>query len=257
MGTLKLFVDKTVMHHVFDHGFGGIDGFADVWSGILEDSEPDTKPQRSTKTIYAWLNNGMPTARDTMMRCFGELGLDPFAAVDSDALQRQFGRLRRIIMLGGGNAGGYRSLFEMLIASGGWPDDGLALTYFGRTWARFDFTHQAAEVRNTYVTIHVNGGEEMPVDWPRAFHIAYRRLGSADGLWRPYGTVVTRLKEAILIHENGTVQRVEWSGRSLHHIAFRTFFGPGQAEFRLASLHPFTARIEPFDDPGVPLHYPG
>jgi hypothetical protein len=257
MGDLRLFVDKAVMHHVFDHGFGGIDGFADVWSGILDDTEPDTKPQRSVKTIYAWLNKGMPTARDTMMRCFGELGIDPVAAVDCSVLQRQFGRLRRIIMLGGGQAGGYRSLFEMLSARTAWPDNGLALTYFDRTWTRFDFTHHATDIRNTYVTIHVEGGDEVPVDWPRAFHIAYRRMENADGLWRPYGTVITRLKEAILIHENGTVQQTSWAGQSRHKVSFRTFFGPGAAEFRLASLHPFTARLDLYDDPDVPLYYPG
>ena len=259
MSDLKLYVDKTVVHHVFNQGFGGIENFADVWNGTLEDDEPTAQPQRSVKTIYAWLQNGLPTARDTMMRFFGALGVDPVAAIDLDGgnLQRQFGRLRRAFLLGGANAGGFRPLFELYSPSAGWPEQGLAASYFGRKWTTFEFVHQARETRNTYATVHVYGGDDVPPDWPRAFHIAYRRMSNADGLWRPYGSVITRPDEAILVHENGNVQREPFTARTNHHVSFKTFFGPGPAEFRLACLQPFTCRVEVFDDPEVMLHFAG
>lgn len=259
MGTLKLHVDKAVLHHAFNAGFGGIENFADIWSKIPQDDEAAGQRERSVKTIYAWLQNGMPTARDTMMRFFGTLGIDPVAAVelDSGKLQKQFGRLRRAFMFGGFNAGGFRPLFELYAPSFGWPEESLALTYFDRKWTTFDFTHHAQDIKNTYVTIHVQAQDDMPVSWPRAFHIAYRRLSNADGLWRPYGAVMTRLKEAILVHENGEVQRTPFFASNNHRIRFRTWFGPEPAEFRLASLHPFSCRIEPFNDPEVALYYAG
>jgi hypothetical protein len=259
MAALKLQVDNAVLHHVFKAGFGGIDTFADVWAGVLESDDPDAQLQRSVKTIYAWLRNGLPTSRDTAMQFFGALGVDPVAAIDfsQGKLQRQFARLRRSFMLGGLSAGGFRPLFDLYTPGASWPDNTIAKTYFQRNWTTAEFTHEAEAIRNTYVTITIHGGGEVATDWPRAFHIAYRRRVNADGLWRPYGAIITRLKEAILVHENGDMQRQSFESGTRHRIRFKTWFGPGPADFLVASIHPFTITLDPMDDPQVPLLFRG
>ncbi len=193
------------------------------------------------------------------MQFFGAAGVDPAAVVeiDSGRLQRQFARLRRSFLLGGLNAGGFRPLFDLYTPGADWPDAAIAEAYFKRRWTTVDFAHEADTVQNTYATITIEGGNEVASDWPRAFHIAYRRRTNADGLWRPYGAIITRLKEAILVHENGDLQRQPFAAREQHRIQFKTWFGPGPADFRLACLHPFTIRVEPYDDPTVSLCFKG
>jgi hypothetical protein len=109
---------------------------------------------------------------------------------------------------------------------------------------------------NSYVTVRIGSPNEEQRHWPRAYHIAYRRKNNADGLWRPFGSIITRQSELILVHENGAVQTAK-PKTSYMPIEFRTFFGPSAAEFRIASLHPFEARLDLIDDPDVPLVFAG
>lgn len=261
VGTMKFRVNAPLVHRVFDERFGGIANFADEWSAseIANENEQENPPRRSMKTLYAWLKHGLPATHDTLFRFFGALDVDPIAALDFERsdLRRNFGRLRRAFMLGGANAGGFRPLFDLYRPSAGWPDRGLSRTYFGRDWTIFDFTHAATESVNTYATITVTGHDAVPTWWPRAFHIAYRRRTNADGLWRPYGTVISRGGEAILAHENGDVQRMTLSAQSILQVHFQTYFGPSPVEFRLVSLHPFSGRVEPRPNPAAPLRFIG
>ena len=158
--------------------------------------------QRSTKTIYAWLKNGLPASRDTVFSFFGALDVDPTAMVDLEKseIPKIFGRLRHAFMMGGVNAGSFQALFDIYRPSANWPDDSLSQRFYSRDWTNFDFDHPADKYKNGYVTITVRGDESVSTGWPRAFHIAYRRHSNADGLWRPYGTVVCRFGKATLAH---------------------------------------------------------
>lgn len=248
---MKLFLDTALIHRIFDDRFGGIANFADDWT---ERGEP-----RTVSTIYAWLKNGLPTQRDTVFSFFGALGVDPIAVIDLDRskLPKNFGRLRTAFMLGGVNAGGFGPLFELYRPSAGWPDEDLLQRHFNRQWTLFEFGHAAEDIKNTYATLTVRGHASEPPDWPRAYHIAYRRRSNADGLWRPYGTVASRAKEAILVHENGDIQQESMPVQSCHQLRFKTYFGPSPVEFRLASMHPFSFHMDPEDDPAVPLRFEG
>ena len=249
-----------LLHRIFDERFAGIANFADEWGRSGPgDSARAGATQRSVKTIYAWLKHGLPTSRDTLFQFFGALDVDPIAVLDLDRhdLRRNFGRLRRAFMLGGLNAGGFRPLFDLYRPSATWPDDGLSREYFNRAWTCFEFEHPATDITNVYAAITVRASEPELSWWPRAYHIAYRRRANADGLWRPYGTVVTCSDEAVLIHENGDLQREVVPQRNGHAFRFHTYFGPSPSQFRLASLHAFNGQVEPAPDPAVSLRFIG
>lgn len=256
---MKIRVNPALAHRLFEQKFGGIENFVEEWRDVSQPMVGSDMSSRSVKTVYGWLNKGFPMNQDTLFSFFGALDVDPVALIDIDRseLRKNFGRLRQAIMLGGLNAGGFRPLFDLFRPSAGWPDSGLAQQYFRRDWTRFDFIHDAVAVKSTDVTITVRGDNSVPVSWPRAFHIAYRRQSNADGLWRPYGTVLSRFDEAILVHENGNIQRTEQPARTSHQLSFKTHFGPAPAEFRLASFHPFQSTVELFDDQNVPLLFVG
>ena len=256
---LKFRVSSEIAHRIFDEKFGGIANFADEWTNTAKNNDDNEESERSVKTIYAWLKHGLPTSKDTMFKFCGALDVDPIAALDFDRedIRRNVGRLRRSFMLGGLNAGGFRPLFDLYRPSPGWPDKGLARNYYRRDWTVFSFQHHAVDIKNTYATIRVSASDDLPANWPRAYHIAYRRKSNADGLWRPYGSVVSRQDEAILVHENGDVQQMTFPARSRHKLSFQTYFGPSPVQFRVASFHPFEGQVDPYPDPEVPLHFMG
>tara|TARA_R100001244_G_scaffold6593_24_gene8163 strand:- start:36201 stop:36980 length:780 start_codon:yes stop_codon:yes gene_type:complete len=257
MGKMKFLIDPVLAHKIFDEKSGGITNFTEEWASTSASEAASAQSQRSTKTIYAWLKNGLPASRDTVFSFFGALDVDPTAMVDLEKseIPKIFGRLRHAFMMGGVNAGSFQALFDIYRPSANWPDDSLSQRFYSRDWTNFDFDHPADKYKNGYVTITVRGDESVSTGWPRAFHIAYRRHSNADGLWRPYGTVVCRFGKATLAHENGDIQHVDMPPQSKHHLQFKTYFGPGPAEFRIACLHPFAGEIEQYDDLNVPLYF--
>lgn len=256
MSSLKIQIDAALAHRIFDERFGGIANFADEWADRTREGEP---AQRSVKTIYAWLKNGLPTTKDTLYGFAAALDVDPVALIDFDRsdLRKNFGRLRRSFLLGGLNAGGFRPLYDLFHPSRTWPPRGLSQKHYRRDWTTFQFEHAADTILNTYAAITVRGDNSVPIDWPRAFHIAYRRKQNADGLWRPFGSVVSRFGEAVLAHENGDIQRMPLPSRSSHQTCFHTYFGPSPVEFRLSCLHPFAGTVEAAEDTGIPLRFIG
>ncbi len=257
---MKLFVETELVHTLFEEQFGGIQNFADEWAeqGPRAGSKPVAA--RNAKTIYTWLNKGLPAQRDTIFSFFGTLGADPVALIDLNrsGMPGKFGLLRAAFMLGGGAAaGGFAPLFELYRPAVNWPDPGIGHDYFGCDWHAAEFVHDAAAIRNVYATITLRTALDRPAWLPIAFHIAYRRISNADGLWRAFGSIINRNGATTLIHENGNVQSAPSSTTSGAPIAFKTFFGPAPAEFRVASLQPFVCAVVPHDDSGVVLHFEG
>ncbi len=255
---MRFHLKSDLMHWLFEEKFGGIDNFADAWANSTKKGS-DQPTARSVKTIYKWLAQGLPKNEETFFSFFGVLGVDPFSLIDLDKSQfrKHFGVLRQAVLLGGINIGGFRPLLHVLKPSPQWPGSTLVKHHYGRDWTTRDLAHEAEETKNLDVTLRIEGRGDYPTAWPRAYHIAYRRLSNADGLWRPFGTVITRNSEAILVHENGSMKRIEMPYRSKHQVAFKTFFGPSPADFRIASLHPFEIELELYDDPEVVLQFAG
>lgn len=257
---MKIFVEIDIVQRIFEERFGGLQNFVDDWFEKEIQYLGERKSSRDASTIYAWLKNGLPSQRDTIFGFFGMLGVDPVSVIDLDrsGLPRKFGLLRAAFMVGGGaTAGGFAPLFEIYRPATNWPDGGIASRFFKREWSVQEFAHDALNVSNIYATVFIDTSQDRPNRHPNAFHIAYRRKSNADGLWRPFGTIIDRERETILIHENGNLQRVSKSATYSRMLAFKTYFGPAPAEFRLASLDGFMCRVELQDLPMVTLFFEG
>ncbi|MBP6379097.1 MAG: hypothetical protein KA312_01635 [Sphingorhabdus sp.] len=253
---MRFQVDAALVHRMLDMRFGGMSKFADSWA---KTDSATSGSLRSAKTIYGWLQNGVPSTKDTLHAFCGALDVDPVSLVNFDHpdFRKNFGRLRRSFLLGGLTAGGYRPLYEVFHPSRTWPPNGLSRRFHGRDWTAFRFEHAAETVSNCYAAINIKGDDSVPREWPRAFHIAYRRKQNVDGLWRPYGSVVSRFGEAILIHENGNMQRMTLADEPTHSLSFHTYFGPSPVEFTVTSLHPFAGSISIGENPDSSLYFVG
>lgn len=254
---VRFFVDSVQVRLLFKEQFGGIENFVDEWTARQSKDGLGTQ-SRSVKTIYKWLAEGMPKHEDAFFGFFGALDADPIALIDFDrsGFARHFGRFRQAIMLAGLNVGGFRSLTRLMRPAQHWPDNQVTQQHYGKIWFAHEFEHDAKSVINSYVTFRIGSVHEEQRDWPRAYHIAYRRKNNADGLWRPFGSIIARQSDLTLVHENGAVQKAKIKTSGLP-IEFKTFFGPSAAEFRIASLHPFEARLDLADDSTVALVFAG
>lgn len=255
---LRFFVQADQVRELLELKFGGIENFVDDWASMKINEGDQNRQSRSVKTVYKWLAEGMPKNEEAFFSFFGAIDADPIALLDFDRsnFRQHFGRFRQAIMMAGLNVGGFRPLTHFMRPGEHWPDNHIAERYFSKQWSSYEFVHEAKDYKNLDVTLRLSTHETEEENWPKAYHIAYRRLANADGLWRPYGSIIARFSETILVHENGDFQDLG-SNRSKSKVEFKTFFGPSPAEFRLVSLHPFSAQLELYDDPDVVLRFAG
>lgn len=241
---MKLFVDSSLVRGLMEQDHGGIENFVESWRERDAQLGRIRGLARDEKTIYGWLQKGLPARRETIFDFFAMLGCDPISLIDitrSD-FPKNFSRIRLAFLLGGNSAGAFRYLFELYRPGCGWPNEELSQTLLGKHWEVRDHLHSAGGVVSKYAMFCCKL-PKFEIARPLAFHIAYRRVLNADDLWRPYGTVIVRTDECHLIHENGFMQRkVRTSTNS--PVQFQTFFGPSTLEFRVASLTPFSLSVD-------------
>ena len=255
---MRFFIEADQVRKLFEAKFGGIENFVDEWASMRAEKDDGNSQSRSVKTVYKWLAQGMPKNEDSFLSFFGAIDVDPVALLDFERsnFRQNFGLFRQAIMMAGLNIGGFRPLTYFLRPGKYWPDNNIAEKYYDRKWASHEFLHEATDSKNLDVTFRLTTTDMLEYELPTAYHIAYRRLSNADGLWRPFGSIIARFAETILVHENGDIQNLS-TKRSERTVEFKTFFGPSPAEFRLVSLHPFTAQLDLFDDPDVVLGFSG
>ena len=256
---MRFFIDKDLTYDLFEEKSGGKENFIDDWRTFSAQDPELAGQNRSLKTLYSWFSKGLPRNDDVFFSFFGALDADPIALTDLEKskFKQEFPRLRISLLLGGLNLGGYRPLRRFFQMSPIWPDQVLAERFYRKRWSTFDFIHEAKEFKNSNVTVRISGDNDSPKGWPRAYHIAFRKQPNGDGLWRPYGTIITRGNTATLAQENGAMMEVDLAPQTQHQLAFKTHFGPRPADFRLISLHSFTAKVDYYDDPAVELEFAG
>jgi hypothetical protein len=117
-----------------------------------------------------------------------------------------------------------------------WPSDEIARICHGRPWFVREFTN--ANYWHTYDYILIKAKFlEIVGSRPRAIHIAYKRVGVADTVWRYYGTVLAIDGYFQLYNESGDYQSM--AQQELDKIRFRTYYGGRPVVRRIASLHNF------------------
>jgi hypothetical protein len=233
-------IRTALVRDLISQRFGSVDSLVVEWEERVRSGRQAFGKARNRGTVYRWLDEGLPHRKDDILGFAGLLDVDPIALLDlsEDFLRRTYGRERRLFQLGALGRSRLAAFWALYIPGNGWPDNGLAQSVYGRDWTVRDQSHPADDLCNVYSSFvcqpHLPAGTTAP--W--VVHFAYRRAGARDGMWRPYGTAVRQADGALLVSENGDFA-TEPLPTPDSPVRVETHFGPGPAEFRLASLHPF------------------
>jgi len=207
-------------------------------------------------TIFRWLKNGTAPTPELFYALAGTLDVDPFAFLKPTSAN-SFASICQAVgdacWSRGQPMGLKKWLFLAELAEGNreWPSAELATTYFKRKWHRHEFTHDPARRVNYYARFRIeangptHGGDPLR---DKVWHFAFRDARRRN--WRPYGCIRGRNLSLELYGYGGTVDEKPRSKSDTRFIA-ETWFGPGKADFCIASLHDFSANL--IDDDGEDL----
>ncbi len=244
---------RELVRALIERRFSSVGDLVVAWEEWVSSGAQKVGTARNRATIYRWLDKGLPGNRSDIFGFAAMLDVDPVALLDitEDYIRKGYGRERRLFQLGMANRAPLAAFWPIYTPGPGWPNAEVSHPYYGRAWCTADFAHDPATIANVYAAIHLRSKLADDPIVPRTYHFAYRRTGSPDGMWRPYGTVVGYEGEVCLLMENGTYQR-QPETRSPAVVVAETWFGPGPAEFRVAALHEFEVTVQvPSEERGV------
>lgn len=247
-------IDGALLRRIIDIRFpGGVSAFLDHWHCANDArGKPYLKAPGNRATVYRWLQGDLPGSSETLLELASVLNVDPFC----------------LVRLSDGDAPGATAKILTAMETGLWPHKSMSLLsdFLGRRadwpppsvgqrftdgWHIRDFMHDPNLVAGIYGHFQVTFDADLNPDIPRVMHIAYRYKPHFGGRWLQYGIVRFEGTSVLLFNINGSVEYGSSSAIEGPY-AIETVFGLGPAEFRLASLSPFsaTAHSEPSTDPG-------
>jgi|SRR5579871_4850474 len=199
-------------------------------------------PHRTT--LWRWVNGSPPTDPESILELAGAFDLDPVALFQ--ATPRGYAALCRALLrtVGGKHTSRVTRelewIFDLIIPAEEWPPRRIATTYFHRQWHLAQFSHLAIR-KNYFQKIAITAGERKFGE-PQVWHFAFTVPDALLPVWTPYGFVERNREEISLYHVRGYTGSTP---RKTNENTFvvETWFGGGTAEFRIASLHPFTAAL--------------
>jgi len=220
--------------------FGSVDELVVEWEDRVATGKQKNGKARNRGTVYRWLDEGLPSRKEDILGFAALLDVDPVALlrIDEDFLRQHYGRERRLFQLGALGRSRLAAFWAIYIPGGCWPDPSIARTLYGRDWTTQEHRHDPEVVSNAFACFTFTPKMTDGATAPWVVHFAYRRAGARDGMWRPYGSVMRYGRSVQLISENGDIQERPLD-RNAVSIPVETHFGPGGAEFRVASLHAF------------------
>jgi len=125
-------------------------------------------------------------------------------------------------------------------------------------WHVQEFSHDPTTRRNFYKQVGLVADGALVQVRPQTFHFAYSGAGLlSTATWLNYGFVVRHRQHVRLIHMHGFTDQHDTSALT-DPTWVETYFGPGAANFRVASLHPFELlREDPEHLPERCVRFPG
>ena len=225
---------------------GGVGAFLGQWNSASWDA--DDHPDNST--VYRWIKGEtLPKSADLFLHLAALLDVDPFALIEvpvSDVVEAA-DEVLRIVQ----NSFVAPSWLQFVHGFFGrqisWPPEEMASTYFGRPWHIEEFSHDPDIRANYYAQIVLQRASQTSAGLPHVFHFAFRHPSMFRARWLQYGLVRVHGTSVVLHHINGHIDRLHLSAPD-EPIRVETWFGPGPALFRVASLHPFYHRIAAAED---------
>lgn len=245
MAELKLTADADLVRYLIQMRFGGIAGAMDEWSARYLESNAPGNPLPNKSSFYRWQDGGLPTNVHDLFRWAAVLQVDPLALIqvpnnDFAGFARLVARKFSNFTLKG-SIGKY--IGQLFMPSHVWPPNCLVRDPFGHPWYVRELRHDPSVRIDFDACLYIEA-----LGWdgttPRAYHFSYRRDIEEAPFWTPYGSFIREPRSIRLYHSSG-FSRQKPGPPAEEPAIVSTFFGRGPAIFRIASLHPFEARIGP------------
>ena len=124
-------------------------------------------------------------------------------------------------------------------------------------WHQQEFVHDITVDTNYDATVAVHSDPAFISARPQTFHFAFSGKGALKARWMQYGFVVRHRNHARLTHIHGHIREAHTEGLNAPTLV-ATWFGPGPATFRVASLQPFELEFRGKDSgDGERVQFPG
>lgn len=154
---------------------------------------------------------------------------------------------------------GLRFLSDFFGRQHQWPPIGFVQEYYDRNrrWHQQEIEHDPELCSLYYACIAISGSQDIFAHQPQVYHVAFRIPGFFRERWLEFGIVIRYQTSVRLFHINGDHQECTTAETSAP-TRFETWFGPGKAVFRVASLHPFSLNLlDPDNKAGERVRFVG
>jgi len=243
MSELKLTADPDLVGRIIKTRYGGISGAMDAWSARFSTSDAPGNPLPTQSSFYRWRDGDLPTNLNDLFRWAAVLDIDPIALIRVP--ENDFTGFARALALKFANftLKGSLSAYigQLIMPSHNWPPDALVQKPFGHPWYTQEISHDPAIRADFHACIRLTSPDWDGVS-PRTFHFSYRRDIPEAPFWTPYGSVIRDLISLRLYHSSA-FSREKPAPPIDDPAIVATEFGWGPAIFRIASLHPFEAKV--------------
>lgn len=235
---------------------GGVEALLGYWSSNAPVDE--APPDRAT--LFRWIRGErLPKNSEAFLRLAGILDVDPFAliAVPAGDVLAAAEDVLRIVQHAAAAPPWLHFVHGFFGRQKGWPPAELASVYFRRPWHIQEISHDPTVRSNYYATVLLRRSLSPPDQRPQMLHFAFKHPSLFHARWLEYGLVRVYGASVALHHINGYTDRLELAAPD-EPVRVETWFGPGPALFRVASLHPFEVGIAaPEDAAARALRFPG
>jgi hypothetical protein len=243
MADLKLTADPDLVGHIIQARYGGIVGAMDEWSARYLESGAPGNPLPNKSSFYRWQDGGLPTNIHDLFRWASVLDVDPIALIQIP--KNDFTSFARAVTLKfasftlKGSLSKY--IGQLFMPSHLWPPNDLVRKPFGYPWYVQELKHDPLFRVDFDACIYLNSSGWDGIA-PRTYHFSYRRDIPEEPFWTPYGSVI-RDKETVRLYHSSAYSREKPAPPIFNPAIVATYFGRGPAAFRIASLHPFEAKV--------------
>jgi hypothetical protein len=227
-----------LLRELIDAG-GGMEAFLDRWHA----ADPDGTEHLSRAAAFRWINGQLPKNAERLLQLSAVLDIDPFALLSPGqaSVREAAEALLEIVQSGRLVPPALQFLRPFFGRRQQWPPQIPDAGGRPRSWHVREFEHDPRLRANCYGVVDLvplRSGTHLAGIGPRVFHFAFQHPRMFAARWLQYGFVLHHGLCSTLFHINGHTEELERRDCE-EPTRVRTWFGPGPAIFRVASLHPF------------------
>lgn len=235
----ELTLDDDALRACLGHLFGG-----NISELVRHWRPSENRPHKST--ISRWLNGQtLPRSKRELLSLAGSLQIDPFGLWSIDP-QTFAAVCDGIFAVSRGAAWAhwrpaFSFIHEFVRPSAYWPPANMAKSYFGHDWITVDRSYPARANRDYFEAFLIDPEANPRTGANQVFHFAWRPR--EESKWRPYGFVKMTDLGVSLFSFAGATAEARFTRRSRRSFCVETWLGQGSADFRIASIQPFSLKV--------------